>query len=103
MHDRDYYHKKAVKSKCENHWSTYRKLRCKVNEEVKKAKSTYYQDCINANKRNPAGLWKVLNEITSQDNRSKNGPSCIVHNDVIHNDSNFLPQSELNLQKKLLK
>ena len=36
MHDRDY-HKKAVKSKCENHWSTYRKLRCKVKRLKKRS------------------------------------------------------------------
>ena len=109
MHDRDYYHRNAVKSKCANHWSTYRILRCKVNEEVKKPKSTYNQDCINLNKKNPAGLWKVL-KITSRDNRSQNGPSRIS-SDVSHSDSksianvltNILPQLELNLLKKLLK
>lgn len=112
MHDRDYYHKKAVKSKCENHWSTYRKLRCKVNEEVKKAKSTYYQDCINANKRNPAlaygkYLMKLLLGITGQKmgHRALSIMTSFITtlNQLQTFLTNFLPQSELNLQKKLLK
>lgn len=39
IQDRDHFHKKALKSKSSAHWSTYRKLRCKANEALKKANS----------------------------------------------------------------
>ena len=31
-------------------WSAYRKLRNQTNKEVKKTKSSYFQECINNNK-----------------------------------------------------
>ena len=84
MQERDLFHKKAMKSKSPAHWSTYRKLRFKTNEAVKKAKSSYYQECINNNKGNSAGLWKTLNEITSRDNKSGSVPTCISSDEVLH-------------------
>ena len=78
MHDRDRFYMKAMKSNSAALWSTYRKLRNQTNEEVKKAKSNYFQECINNNKDNSAGLWKTLNEITNRvDNRSGSAPTCI--------------------------
>ena len=55
MQDRDRFHRKALKSNSAALWSTYRKLRNQTNEEVKKAKSNF-QECINNNKDNSAGL-----------------------------------------------
>ena len=84
MQERDLFHKKVIKSKSPAHWFTCRKLRFKTNEAVKKAKSSYYQECINDNKGNSAGLWKTLNEITSRDNKSGSVPTCISSDGVLH-------------------
>ena len=50
MQDRDSLHKKALKANSDAMWSAYRKLRNQTNEEVKKFKSNYFQECINNNK-----------------------------------------------------
>ena len=42
MRDRDYHHRKAVKSNSSYHWEMYRKLRNFVNEEIKSSKSKFY-------------------------------------------------------------
>ena len=52
---------------------------------MKKAKSNYYQECINNNKGNSAGLWKTLNEITSRDNKSGSVPTAISSDKVLYN------------------
>ena len=61
MRDRDYHHRKAVKSNSEFHWNMYKKLKCLVNKQVKKSKADYYLELINNNKGNSSGLWKTLN------------------------------------------
>ena len=38
MKDRDFHHRKAVKANSDFHWACYRKLRNRVNREVKAAK-----------------------------------------------------------------
>ena len=61
----------------EYHWQQFRELRNLVNNQIKLAKSKYYQDSVNANKDNPSNLWKALNELTSR-NKSGTNPSCII-------------------------
>lgn len=85
MQEHDLFHKKAMKCKSLAHRSTYCKLRFKTNEAVKKAKSNYYQECINNNKGNSTGLWKTLNEITFRDNKSGSAPTCISSDEVLYN------------------
>ena len=51
-----------------------------INNQIKLTKSKYYQDAINADKDNPSGLWKTLNELTSR-NISGQKPSCIISED----------------------
>lgn len=80
MRDRDYYHRRAVKSKSLAHWKTYRKLRLFVNKEVKRCKSEYYQNLIEKNRGNPAELWKTLNAVTSRKSTSR--PTCIITDGV---------------------
>ena len=77
MHERDYHQKQAHKTNLEYHWQQFRELRNPVNNQVKLAKSKYYQDSVNANKNNPSNLWKTLNELTSR-TKSGTNPSCII-------------------------
>ena len=35
MHERDYYHRKALKTKCVNHWSRNKELKNCVNKETR--------------------------------------------------------------------
>ena len=82
MQDRDYHLKKAQKTQSQHHWSSYRKLRCLVNKEVRECKSKYYESLIRGNRNNPSGLWKTLNELTSCNTHST-APSCIVSNNGV--------------------
>ena len=51
MQDRDYHHRKAVKSNSPFHWIMYKKIKCYVNTNVKKCKAEYYSNLINTNKK----------------------------------------------------
>ena len=50
MRDRDYHHRKAIKSHLNYHWNMHRKLRNLVNREMKSAKSKYHVVLIENNK-----------------------------------------------------
>ena len=52
MQDRDYHHRKAVKSNSPFHWMMYKKIKSYVNTNVKKCKAEYYSNLINTNKGN---------------------------------------------------
>ena len=78
MQDRDYHHRKAVKTNSSHHWKLYKKLKIYINKAVKKCKAEYYQDLINKNKGNSRELWKTLNKVTSR--KSSPPPSNIETN-----------------------
>ena len=67
MRNRDFHLKQAHKTNSNYHWEKYREVKNYINKQVKLCKSNYYQNLINVNKDNPAGLWKSLNEITARD------------------------------------
>ena len=85
MRNRDFHLKQAHKTNSNYHWEKYREVKNYINKQVKLCKSNYYQNLINVNKDNPAGLWKSLNEITARD-KSRTTPSCIISDDVPVND-----------------
>ena len=58
--DRDYHHRKAVKSNSSYHWEMYRKLRNFVNEEIKSSKSKYYCELLRRVKATRLRYGKLL-------------------------------------------
>jgi hypothetical protein len=70
MQDRDYHHRKAVKSNKTYHWNMYKQLRNFVNKEVKSAKSKHYCELIEQSKGDYSRIWKAVNELSSRDNKS---------------------------------
>ena len=83
MKDRDFHHRKAVKTNSVFHWACYRKLRNRVNREVKAAKSKYYCDLIKEAKGDSGKIWKAVNEVSSLKSKSLS-PQCIVVEGVEH-------------------
>ena len=83
MKDRDYHHRKAIKSSCTYQWQLYKRLRNLVNREVKLAKSTYYCNLIQEAQGNASGLWKAVNEASSR-NQKSSVPQCIITDGVQH-------------------
>ena len=84
MQERDFHHRKAVKSNSSNHWKMFRNLKNKVNMLVKKSKADHYRNLIDNNKGNSGELWKSLNKITSR--KSASYPSCIEADNVLNTD-----------------
>ncbi len=81
MREQDYHQKQAHKTNSEYHWQHFRQLRNHVNNQVKVAKSKYFQDSVNSNKDKPSDLWKTLNELTSR-NKSGTTPSSIISEEM---------------------
>ena len=86
MQQRDHHLKKAQKTQSKTHWSAYRKYRCFVNKKVRECKSEYYENLLKENKKNPSGLWKTLNELTSRNIKSS-APSSIITDGVEHKNT----------------
>ena len=84
MQERDFRHRKAVKSNSSHHWKMFRNLKNKVNMMVKKSKADHYRNLIDNNKGNSSELWKSLNKITSR--KSTSYPSCIEADNVSNTD-----------------
>lgn len=84
MHERDFFHKKALRSNSTRYWNLYKKARNNVNAEVRKCKSEYYSRLINENKHNHSALWKTLNEVTSR--KQSSSISCIESDGVVLSD-----------------
>ena len=62
MTERDYHHKKAIKTNQELHWSKYKRLRNTVSKKMKKAKSDYYSSRLTET-QDPKTMWEILKEI----------------------------------------
>ena len=77
MKDRDFHHRKAVKTNSDHHWTRYRSLRNLVNREIKSAESNYYCNLINDAKGDSGKVWKAVNEASSR-NVISLSPQCIV-------------------------
>ena len=77
MKDRDFHHRKAVKTNSDHHCTRYRSLRNLVNREIKSAKSNYYCNLINDTKGDSGKIWKAVNEASSR-NVISLSPQCMV-------------------------
>ena len=90
MRDRDYHHRKAVKTNSERQWSLYKKAKAFVNKQLKKCKADYYIDLINKNKGNSSSLWKTLNDITQR--KSNSSVSCIEAESVSYTNTKSIAE-----------
>ena len=63
MLNRDYLKKKAVKTGSQNDWLSFKKERNRVNYAIKREKSSFYRNKLNANLGNPKSTWKTLNDL----------------------------------------
>ena len=90
MRDRDYYHRRAVKTKGAEDWNEYKKLNSFVKCEMKRRKAEYYKELIYQNKAKPDKLWKCINEVTGRNNKST--PTCIVSDGVCYTDAQSISE-----------
>ena len=90
MRDRDYNHRRAVKTKRVENWNEYKKLKSFVKCEMKQRKAEYYKELIEQNKAKPDKLWKCINEATGRNNKST--PTCIVSDGVCYTDAQSISE-----------
>ena len=84
MKERDWIHRKALKSNSSQHWNTYRKLRDKVNCLVKSAKMKYYCDLFQDAKGNAKKkVWNEVNEVCYRNSTSES-VQCIISDGIQH-------------------
>ena len=62
MQERGHFHKKAIKTNKEIHWSSYKRLRNAVTLKLRKEKSRYYSTRLSED-QNSKEMWKTLNKI----------------------------------------
>ena len=68
---------KAIKSNDPVDWAVYKRLRNKINGEVKSAKSSYYANAFIPSNGDLRKTWQMINELTS---RQKNNASVKLKN-----------------------
>ena len=84
MKERDWIHRKALKSNSSQHWNTYRKLRDKVNCLVKSVKMKYYCDLFQDAKGNAKKkVWNEVNEVCYRNSTSES-VQCIISDEIQH-------------------
>ena len=66
-----------MKTNSDFHWACYRKLRNRVNREVKAAKSKHYYDLILEAKGDSRKIWKAVNEVSSRKGVEYTTPASI--------------------------
>lgn len=83
MRDRDYHHRKAIKTNSPAHWKMYKKLRNHVTREVKIAKSKHYCTFIQEAKGDSNKIWKAVNEAAGRGVKTSS-PQFIFSDGVQH-------------------
>ena len=80
MKERDHFHKLALKSNNESHWSSFKRLRKVVTLKLRKEKQRYFRDQFQVTKEDSRGTWKNLKQLLGG---SKNtGPVTCSANEV---------------------
>ena len=72
MRDRDVAKRKAIKSNNPQDWAVYKRLRNRINGEVKSTKASYYAGAFVQSNGDSRKAWQLINELTS---RQKNNAS----------------------------
>ena len=66
MHMRDVLKIKAIKSNNPHDWVNFRRMRNKVNTDIKSAKELYYKNKFINTDNDPRKTWQLINELTSR-------------------------------------
>ena len=66
MFKRDYLKKKAISSEDPQAWHEYRQSRNHVNNEIKKAKASYFTTNLDLHKGNMKKTWNIISEVSSK-------------------------------------
>ena len=57
---------KAIKSNNSHDWANFRRMRHKVNTDIKSGKELYYKNKFIGTDNEPCKTWQLINELTSR-------------------------------------
>ena len=66
MHNRDRLKIKAMKSNDPHDWANFKRMRNKVNTEIKAAKELFYNNKFIEANGDPRKTWQIINDLTSR-------------------------------------
>ena len=87
MHDRDAAKRKAIASHDPCDWHKYKKLRNKINNNIKTSKASYYFNAFFQARGNPQKTWQTFNELTSRRVNNATVKELKLNDAVISNSS----------------
>ena len=83
MRHRDRLKAKAIKTKDPKLWDAFKKVRNKVNNEVKESKKSYYNNNFHVNSNNSKKTWQAINELTGRKSNKSTINSIVVDEETI--------------------
>ena len=89
MNHRDYWKRKVVASKSDNHHITYKRQRNRANNLIRTAKRKFCLDTIDSNRNNPKEMWRNINLVLGRHGGSSKTtliPSHKVNNTTFTDD-----------------
>ncbi|CAB3998829.1 RNA-directed DNA polymerase from transposon BS [Paramuricea clavata] len=91
MRKRDYHKKKAIKYDSESQWELYNTLRNEVNINMRKAKSKYFCDKIQASSQmgDSKSSWAWINSLLGRKHKNANINELKVNDDIISDDKSI--------------
>ncbi|CAB4016740.1 Hypothetical predicted protein [Paramuricea clavata] len=91
MRKRDYHKKKAIKYDPESQWELYKTLRNEVNINMRKAKSKYFCDKIQASSQmgDSKSGWARINSLLGRKHKNANINELKVNDDIISDDKSI--------------
>ena len=88
MQLRDWHKKRSTKHNSSAHWALYKKLRNKVNTELRSQKSNYFIGKIKerSQSNDVKGSWSLINSLLGRNKNKTNVTELIVDNVSIFDD-----------------
>ena len=70
-------------------WFLFKKMRNSVNQNIFRAKESYFKDTLFANKNNPKKTWSIINELTSKNQKTSYIDEIKFDGNSVHDSCNI--------------
>ena len=80
---------KAIRSKNSQDWGEFKRLRNKVNSNIKIAKESYHKQSFTEHKNDSRRTWQTINELTSRKSNTCSIKELIVNGVSINKTTNL--------------
>jgi hypothetical protein len=83
MRKRDHFYRKAIKTKTQEDWKSYKDTRNEVRTLTRKEKDNYYKSQITDSNKSPKGIWSTLKKVLPKSSKAPH--NLEVNKRVIYN------------------